>query len=246
MAGPVNAAGMSGQPPPLDAVVLAGGLGTRLRSVVRDVPKPLAPIAGRPFLAWLLDRLARSGVRRVVLSTGHLGEMVRDAIGDWHAGMRIAYVHEATLRGTGGAVYAALPACQTERVAVLNGDTWLDVDLAAMDSAAPSADLVVAVRAVEDRSRYGSIMVAGGRVTGMAEKGGTGPGLINGGVYIMRRDLPRRRPGPEAFSLETALLAEPAGLDIRAFVTAGRFLDMGTPEDYAAAATLVPQWAEAG
>jgi D-glycero-alpha-D-manno-heptose 1-phosphate guanylyltransferase len=230
-------------PPGLDAVILAGGLGTRLRSVVRDVPKPLAPVAGRPFLAWLLDRLARAGVGRVVLSTGHLGHLIRDAIGAEHAGMTIAYVHEDVPRGTGGATYAALAACGTDRAIVLNGDTWLEVNLHAMTEAAPEADLVLAVRAVTDRSRYGSILTRDGRVTGIAEKGESGPGLINGGVYVMRRDLPSRRPGPASFSLETALLAEPRDLDIRPFETAGAFLDIGTPEDHAAAQHLIPVWA---
>ncbi|MCK8784398.1 nucleotidyltransferase family protein [Roseomonas sp. NAR14] len=227
----------------LDAVVLAGGLGTRLRSVVSDVPKPMAPVAGRPFLAWLLDRLARAGVARVVLSTGYLGHVIRDTIGERHAGMEIDYVQEESPLGTGGATYAALGACTTERAIVLNGDTWLEADLRAMATLAPEADLVLAVRRVPDRSRYGSILTRNGRVTGVAEKGGSGPGLINGGIYVMRRDMPQVRPQPERFSLETALLAEPGELDVRSYTAEGEFLDIGTPEDFAAAQDLIPLWA---
>lgn len=226
-----------------DAVILAGGLGTRLRAVVSDVPKPLAPVAGRPFLAWLLDRLAREGVARVVLSTGHLGHLIRDAIGNAHGGMDVLHAHEESPLGTGGATYAALALCEGERAFVLNGDTWLDADLRAMAGAAPSADIVIAARAVEDRARYGSLRVEGDRVTGLEEKGATGPGLINGGILLLLRDLPARRPHAAPFSLETALLAAPAGLDVRAFPAPGRFLDIGTPEDFAAAQSLVPKWA---
>ncbi len=224
-----------------DAVILAGGLGTRLRGVVADVPKPLAPVAGRPFLAWLLDRLARDGIGRVVLSTGHLGHLIRAAIGVAHAGMAVEYAHEDAPLGTGGATYAALGRCRTDRAFVLNGDTWLDADLRAM--ASTRGDIVLAVRAVADRARYGSVVMEGDRVVGLAEKGGTGPGLINGGIALLRRDLPDHRPRAAPFSLETGLLADPAGLDVRAFVTPGRFLDIGTPEDYAAAQALIPAWA---
>jgi D-glycero-alpha-D-manno-heptose 1-phosphate guanylyltransferase len=231
---------------PGEVVVLVGGLGTRLRSVVADVPKPLAPVAGRPFLHWLLEGFARQGLRRAVLAVGYRAGLVRAALGARFAGLELAYAEEEAPRGTGGAVWAALPLCAGPRVFVANGDSWIGAPLDRLAAAAPAADLVLTVRPVEDRARYGSVLVAGDRVLGMAEKGRAGPGLVNAGLYLMRRDLPARRPMPASFSLEHEVLARPAGLDIRAFATDAPFLDIGTPEDYAAAQTLIPAWAAEG
>jgi D-glycero-alpha-D-manno-heptose 1-phosphate guanylyltransferase len=231
---------------PTEAVVLAGGLGTRLRAVVSDVPKPLAPIAGRPFLHWLLDGLARQGIARVVLATGYMAGTVQEVIGTDHAGMTIDHAEETVPLGTGGAVWAALGHCRGERVFVLNGDTWIGAPLGPIAGQAPAADLVVAVRPVLDRSRYGTVLAEGERVMGMAEKGPAGPGLVNAGLYLMRRDLPGRRPKAGAFSLETEVLGRPAKLDIRAHRTEAPFLDIGTPEDFARAQALIPTWASNG
>lgn len=228
---------------PDEIVVLAGGLGTRLRPVVSDVPKPLAPVGGRPFLHWLLEGFAQRGIARAVLAVGYRGEMIRAAIGLRFAGLEIAYAEEASPLGTGGALWAALALCRGERVFAANGDSWLGLGLGAFASAAPAADLVLAVRPVPDRSRYGSVLLEGDRVVGLAEKGGEGPGLINAGLYLLRTDLPMRRPMPAAFSLEHEVLAKPAALDVRAYATDAPFLDIGTPEDYAQAQALIPAWA---
>ncbi|WP_270935505.1 nucleotidyltransferase family protein [Falsiroseomonas oryzae] len=230
---------------PTEAIVLAGGFGTRLRAVVSDVPKPLAPVAGRPFLHWLLDGLARQGIARVVLATGYMADVVRDALGTSHAGMALVHAPEEAPLGTGGALWAALAHCAGQRAFVLNGDTWLGARLAPLAGEAPGADLVVAVRPVEDRSRYGSVRVEGNRILGMEEKGPSGPGLVNAGVYVVRRDLPSRRPMPGAFSLEAEVLGRPGDLDLRAHVTDATFLDIGTPEDFARAQALIPAWAAA-
>ncbi|MCU0984854.1 MAG: sugar phosphate nucleotidyltransferase [Acetobacteraceae bacterium] len=231
---------------PGEVVVLVGGLGTRLRPVVADVPKPLAPVAGRPFLYWLLDGFARQGLRRAVLAVGYRAEAIRDTLGTRFAGLDLAYAEEESPRGTGGAVWAALPLCTGPRVFVANGDSWIGVGLRDLACAAPEADLVLAVRPVPDRSRYGAVVVDGDRVVGLTEKGEGGEGLVNAGLYLMRRDLPERRPMPASFSLEHEVLARPAGLDIRAVATDAPFLDIGTPEDYAAAQALIPRWAEEG
>jgi D-glycero-alpha-D-manno-heptose 1-phosphate guanylyltransferase len=191
---------------PEEAIVLAGGFGTRLRAVVRDVPKPLAPIAGRPFLAWLLESLARSGLRRAVLATGHLAEQVEQAFGTRFAGLDIAYSREDTPLGTGGATWQALRLTRGERVLVLNGDTWFGIDHQVLAAAAPAADVAMALRPVPDRARYGSVELADGRVTRFLEKGATGPGLINAGVYVLRRDLVARLPRDGGFALEREVL----------------------------------------
>jgi D-glycero-alpha-D-manno-heptose 1-phosphate guanylyltransferase len=228
---------------PQEAIILAGGFGTRLRAVVSDVPKPLAPVGGRPFLHWLLDGLARQGLRRVVLATGYMGDVVQDMLGEAHAGMALVHAREEAPLGTGGALWAALKHVAGERAFVLNGDTWLGAPLAPLAAEAPAADLTLAVRPVEDRARYGSVRVAGNRIEGLEEKGPSGPGLVNAGVYVARRDLPAKRPMPGAFSLEAQVLAKPGDLDLRAHVTEATFLDIGTPEDFARAQTLIPAWA---
>lgn len=236
---------MSAASTPAEAIVLAGGFGTRLRAVVSDVPKPLAPVAGRPFLHWLLDGLARQGIARVILATGYMGDVVEGMLGAHHAGMALVHAREETPLGTGGALWAALSRAEQDRVFVLNGDTWLGAPLAPLAAEAPKADLVLAVRPVPDRARYGSVRVEGNRIVGLEEKGQSGPGLVNAGVYVARRDLPQRRPMPAAFGLEAEVLARPEGLDLRAHRTEATFLDIGTPEDFAAAQSLIPAWAAA-
>lgn len=229
----------------MEAIILAGGFGTRLRAAVPDLPKPLAPVAGRPFLHWLLDSLARAGISHVILATGYLGHMIEAAVGAVHAGMHVAYVKEEAPLGTGGAIWAALAHTSGDRVFAMNGDTWQAVDLRAMARLAPQADAVVTVRQVEDRARYGSVVVAEGRLLGTREKGEAGPGLINAGTYLLHRGLPAKRPHTGAFSFETEILERPTGLDIRVAEAGGRFLDIGTPVDFTAAQTLLPQWASA-
>ena len=230
---------------PQEAIILAGGFGTRLRAVVSDVPKPLAPVGARPFLHWLLDGLARQGIRRVVLATGYMGDTMRDMLGSAHKGMALVHAREEVPLGTGGALWAALTHVTGERAFVLNGDTWLGVQLTPLATEAPCADLTLAVRLIADRARYGSVRVAGDRIEGLEEKGLSGPGLVNAGLYVARRDLPAKRLMPGAFSLEAEVLAKPGDLDLRAYVTDADFLDIGTPEDYGRAQTLIPAWAGA-
>ena len=228
---------------PTEAIILAGGLGQRLRAVVSDVPKPLAPVAGRPFLAWLLEGLAAQGLRRVVLATGYMAATVRERIGDRFAGLEVRYSEETAPLGTGGALWSALRLCSGDRVFALNGDTWLGSDLAILADAAPGSDLTLAARPVEDRSRYGGVLAEGDRFLGLSEKGLAGPGLISAGQYVLRRDLPGRLALSGAFSFETEILARPHGLDLRVHATAAPFIDIGTPDDYARAQALIPRWA---
>lgn len=226
-----------------EAIVLAGGRGTRLRSVVSDVPKPLAPVAGRPFLAWLLDLLADRGIARVVLATGYMAERVQAAIGaDWR-GMRIAYSVETEPLGTGGAIKLALAQVKGGAVHVLNGDTFLDyrpADLVAATRAA-GAEIGVALAQVADVSRYGAAVVREGRVAAFDEKGGSGAGPVNAGCYFLDRDaLDRLDRAPAAFSFESQILVPQAAQGrVAAFEATSRFIDIGVPEDYARAQTLL-------
>jgi D-glycero-alpha-D-manno-heptose 1-phosphate guanylyltransferase len=223
----------------MEAVVLAGGFGTRLRQVVPDLPKPMAPVAGRPFLEILLATLARKGFQRVVLSLGYMAEKVLDYFGKNFAGMDLAYEIETTPLGTGGAVRRSLDRCLEDHVFVFNGDTYLDLEVPELDArwCSHGAPIIVA-RHVPDTSRFGRLEIAGDRVLGFAEKGVGGPGLINAGCYVLPRailvDFPRR----ETFSLENDFLAkEVSQRRFDLFVTSGRFIDIGVPEDFKRAQT---------
>lgn len=224
----------------VSAAVLAGGLGTRLRSAVPDRPKVLATVAGRPFLAHLLDRLARASVREVVLLTGHAADQVHAAFGDRYAGMRLTYSVEPAPLGTAGAVRHALPLFRSETVLLVNGDSYCDADLAAFrrsHAEEPSAFGMVLAR-VADASRYGRVEVAAdGRVVRFAEKEPAGPpGWINAGIYLFPRALLEGLEPTRPASLERDLLpAWVAAGRVRGFQAEGRFIDIGTPESYAAA-----------
>jgi D-glycero-alpha-D-manno-heptose 1-phosphate guanylyltransferase len=223
-----------------EAIVLAGGLGTRLRGVIgADLPKPLAPVAGRPFLEHVLDHLAQSGVTRVVLSIGYRGEAIRAHFGGAYRDLELRYAPEDEPLGTGGAIQHALAATEAPTVFVVNGDSLLAADLAAAARrfAEVRADVVMCLRAVPDTARYGAVRTAAdGRVLGYAEKGAAGPGTINGGLYLVRRDLFAGAGLPRQFSFERDFLERRCDdLRIYGLVTDGYFIDIGIPADYARA-----------
>jgi D-glycero-alpha-D-manno-heptose 1-phosphate guanylyltransferase len=225
----------------MEAIVLAGGFGTRLRQVVTDVPKPMAPIAGRPFLEILLGELAQKGFSRVVLSLGFMAEKISSHFGPRFAGLNLAYVMEDTPLGTGGATRLATTACAQDHVFVFNGDTYLDleVDLLERQWQAKRHPIVVG-RQVPDTTRYGRLVVDGDRIISFAEKGIAGPGLINAGCYVLATDALAQFPLNQTFSIETDyLVPEVARATVDVFVTEGVFIDIGIPEDYARAQTLL-------
>jgi len=217
-------------------IILAGGLGTRLRSVVADVPKCLAPVRGRPFLHWQIDSLCARGIDHVLLALGHGAAMVEAAVAGLAPGLAIDCVTEPSPLGTGGAIAFALDAAGLDEALVANGDTFLGGDLAPMlaplDRAAGER-LRIAVTAVPDRGRFGGVEVgATGRVQRFVEKGTHGPGNINAGLYRVRRDaMPPGHVG--AFSLESEIFpALAAKAALFAVEVAGPFIDIGVPDDY--------------
>jgi D-glycero-alpha-D-manno-heptose 1-phosphate guanylyltransferase len=228
----------------MEAVILAGGLGTRIRDVVPDLPKVMAPVAGRPFLELLLQMLARKGFTRAVLSVGHLSDIIVDHFGSSFAGLELAYEVEQTPLGTGGAMAAALTRCAEDHVFVLNGDTFVDLEvdaLLAMWRVDP-APLIIA-RAVADVARFGALDVDGARVLRILEKSASGPGLINAGCYFVPRNLFGAAPAT-AFSFERDFLPqELAARPFHHFVTRGLFIDIGVPADYARAQDYLRQFA---
>jgi D-glycero-alpha-D-manno-heptose 1-phosphate guanylyltransferase len=225
----------------MEAIVLAGGFGMRLRQVVADVPKPMAPVAGRPFLEILLKSLSQKGLSRVVLSLGCMAEKISDHFGTRFSGMDIAYVVEDTPLGTGGATRLAATACTHDHVFVFNGDTYLDLEVELLERQwRAKRHPIVVGRQVPDTTRYGRLVVDGDRITSFAEKGIAGPGLINAGCYVLATDALAQFPLNQPFSIETDyLVPEVARAMVEVFVTEGVFIDIGIPEDYAHAQTLL-------
>lgn len=226
-----------------EAIVLAGGFGTRLAHVVPDVCKPMAPVAGRPFLRYIMDQLAAAGFDRVVVADGYRRKQIEGFFGGSYRGTAIEYSPEDTPLFTGGAVKKALGRCQSDWVFVLNGDTWLDVDFAAMEAAACDApegvSSVIAVKRMRDFERYGTVDVdADGTLIAFHEKRPCEEGLINAGVYLLRRDALNNMP--EKFSLESDYF-ERVVCDgaLRAVECIGGFIDIGVPEDYELAQTML-------
>lgn len=218
-----------------EAIVLVGGLGTRLRPVVEDLPKPLAPVAGRPFLAWILDHLAMAGIRHVVLASGYMAERIEHAIGRrWH-GIDVEYSVEPEPLGTGGALRLAAGRLHDGAAHAVNGDTFLRYHPADLERAvrAEGAALGLALAYVPDVARYGAVECEAGRVTGFREKGGTGPGLVNAGCYFLTERALAALPAAPRFSFEGAVL-EPLAQrrEVVGFTATRDFIDIGVPEDY--------------
>lgn len=219
---------------PMEAIILAGGLGTRLSSRLTNLPKPMAPIGSRPFLELLLDQLIVAGAARAILSVGHLRQVILDTFRDSYRGLPLLYAIEDTPLGTGGAIRQALGQAHESSVLVLNGDTYLDADFASMLSlhASNGRALTMAVTPVEDTARYGGVIIAASRIAGFVEKGRRGPGWINAGAYVLSRDFPWPDALPSRFSFETDVLVSTLNhLRPNAFLHKGYFLDIGVPED---------------
>lgn len=223
--------------------MLAGGFGTRLAHVVSDVCKPMAPVAGRPFLRFIMDQLAAAGFDRAVVADGYRREQIEDFFGSAYRGMAVEYSPEDTPLLTGGAVKRALGRCRADWVFVLNGDTWLDVDFAAMEATAADApdgvSAVIAVKRMRDFERYGTVDVdADGALTAFREKRPCEEGLINAGVYLLRGDALDGMP--EKFSLESDYFERVVGDGaLRAVECDAGFIDIGVPEDYELAQTML-------
>lgn len=223
-----------------EVIILAGGLGTRLRSVVSDVPKCMAPVAGKPFLWYLLKYLSHFDVERVVLSVGYL----RDVIIDWidengdEFPFGFDYAIETTPLGTGGGIKLALEKCFSNDVIVINGDTFFDVDLDGLygQHRLYPASITLALKPMGHFERYGNVLVNNGLITDFEEKKHCEKGLINGGVYVINRLNDMFNGLPERFSFETGVL-QPQCVkgNLYGVVQNGYFIDIGIPEDYARA-----------
>lgn len=229
-----------------EAIILAGGFGTRLREAVPDLPKPMAPVAGKPFLAWQIEYLIANGVTRFILSVGYKAQIIRDYFGNTYHGADIVYAEEAEPLGTGGAIKFALMQATQERVFVFNGDTLCDVNLSELRklNAENIEGVGILVKEVQDTSRYGAIDFdrTSRLVTNFGEKAKVGPGYINAGVYDIPKNLFASLNVKYPFAFENDVINKLVGINLYAVIAGDFFIDIGIKSDFDAAQTLVVQW----
>lgn len=219
----------------MKAIILAGGQGTRLKDVIKHLPKPMAPVCGRPFIEYLVFQLRRHGVKEIIMATGCMKEAIRSYFKDGREmGVKISYSEEDRPLGTAGAIRKAAGLTADRELLIMNGDSFLDVDLKALAAFQRDKKGAAALCAVhmEDAGRYGRVERDGRcRVISFIEKGGSTPGLINGGVLMLRRDA-LNGIGMGAFSFEREVLPGLVDKGLYAMEVEGFFVDIGVPESY--------------
>ncbi len=222
----------------MTAIVLAGGLGTRLRSVVKDMPKCMASINGIPFLSFILRKLSLNGFKKVILAVGYLKEVIVETYGSNFENMKIQYSIEETPLGTGGAILKAINLVNDEYFFVLNGDTYFDLDFNYMFN--HKVKFLIASKKMDDVSRYGSLIFENNIIRAFGEKGSFGSGYINGGVYLIYKDFFKSFTFPTKFSFEKDFLE--LYVNLGKFYNLsfdGLFIDIGTPSDFELAQKLL-------
>ena len=218
-----------------EAIVLAGGLGTRLRHIVPDLPKSMAPVNGKPFLWYVLAYLARQEISTVVVAAGYKHEQIVSGIGSRFMNMDVKYSIEDEPLGTGGAIVKALTDLNTEYCLVLNGDTLFNVDIKAFIEhfSVYCPVISLALKPMENFDRYGNITIKGERIKSFNEKRFCSKGLVNGGVYLVNREWMLLNSPGSVFSFEKDILEKRAGDElITGFISDTYFIDIGVPEDY--------------
>lgn len=219
-----------------EAIILAGGLGTRLRDSIGEMPKPLAPINDTPFLHYLFEYLREQGITTVVLSVGYKWEMIHDVFGEEYLGISLKYAVEEERLGTGGGIQLALQQIEKELCFVLNGDTYFDIDLSKLQNfhVKSKALCSLAAKGLQHFDRYGTLELStDGTVMAFNEKKPTEKGIINGGIYCISKSIQELFPKKDAFSFETEFL-EPNAVtgNVKAMVFDDYFMDIGIPKDY--------------
>jgi len=229
-----------------EAIILAGGFGTRLREAVPDLPKPMAPIADKPFLAWQLDYLIKLGVSRFILSVGYKAEKIRTHFGNSYKDVEIVYVEETEPLGTGGAIQYALKEATQERVFVLNGDTLCEANLASLRvlNVNNPNGVGIVVKYVENAGRYGASAFdeETSLVTRFGEKSSADPGYINAGIYDVPASLFDAITTTAPFSFETSVIQQLVGNNLYAQAAGDFFIDIGIKDDFLNAQYLIPEF----
>jgi len=215
----------------MEAIILAGGKGTRLSRVVNDVPKPMAPINGKPFLEYILNDLNKKGFDSVILAVGYKNEVIINYFGNRYKNIKILYSIENIPLGTGGCVKKALLKCKEKSVYIINGDTFFNIDFSKMKS---NNKVMIACKYMRDFSRYGKVEISGNRIVEFKEKLHHQSGYINGGIYLVKRDIFEGLSFDNFFSMEKDFFEKnnDYNIEIDVFISDGYFIDIGIPEDY--------------
>jgi D-glycero-alpha-D-manno-heptose 1-phosphate guanylyltransferase len=221
----------------MEAIILAGGFGNRLKSVVADLPKPMAPIGNKPFLQILLESLVKKKFDRVILSLHFMADVIQSYFGNCFLGMEITYVIEKSPLGTGGAIRKSLLECREEKVFIFNGDTYLDINVNELIKKwHVSSQPILVGRFVDDVSRYGALEILNGMVENFSEKNKRGNGFINAGCYLVPKNILNDFAINFPFSFEEDFLKK--NIKEKTFLfyeSKGYFIDIGIPKDYALA-----------
>jgi D-glycero-alpha-D-manno-heptose 1-phosphate guanylyltransferase len=219
-----------------EAIILAGGLGTRLRSVVSDVPKCMAPVNAIPFIHFIVEYLKNEGVKKFIFSLGYKHEMITSYLDDKFPGLEKSYSIEQEQLGTGGAIQLACSHVSGDNVIVLNGDTLFNINISSISNIhiEQKADCTIALKPMKNFDRYGSVEMNGNnRITSFNEKKFCREGVINGGVYIIRKSSLLNKQLPPVFSFEKDYLEKFIAVDnITGVIKDFYFIDIGIPEDY--------------
>jgi len=231
----------------MQAIVLAGGLGMRLRSEVPDVPKPMAPVSGAPFLKYLLEYWIKQGVDEFILSVGYKHKFVQDYFGSQFRGVKISYVVEASPLGTGGGFLMAADNIQkNSHFLLLNGDTYFEIQLSKLlhFGVDRAADWCFSVFSSNETSRYlGLDIAANGKINALKSPKNSLKCLVNGGVYLINsaalREIPMARGQPFSLELDLFPLLLSMGSKIYGFESTGNFIDIGIPSDYLRAHNII-------
>jgi D-glycero-alpha-D-manno-heptose 1-phosphate guanylyltransferase len=219
-----------------EAIILAGGLGTRLRSAVPDLPKCMAPVNGRPFLAYIIEYYRQQGIEKFIFSLGYKHEAISAWLKKDYPSLAIEYTIEKEPLGTGGAIQLAVEKTQKKDVLILNGDTFFKVnleELAVFHKRSASA-CTLSLKPMKNFERYGVVETEGdGRIKSFKEKKYYPEGLINGGVYILNTGRFRQQRRPTVFSFEKDYLEVFfSAMPMYGCVQNGYFIDIGIPEDF--------------
>ena len=223
-----------------EAIILAGGLGTRLRDAVPELPKCMAPVLAKPFIGYVIDYLYKQGVLRFIFSLGYKSELLEQYLNTQYSNLDIVFSVEEEPLGTGGAIRLACPLVKGTDVFVLNGDTFFKIDFSRLASfhEAQAAGCTLSLKHLKNFDRYGAVELSNdGRVKAFREKSFYQEGLINGGIYALNVEHFGSIPLPPKFSFETAFLERQAGQGLYGLVQDGYFIDIGIPEDYERAQT---------
>jgi len=218
-----------------EAIILAGGLGTRLRSVVQELPKSLAPINDKPFLEYLLDYLINQGIEQFIFSVGYKSSHIEQHFGNNFKNCMITYAIEEEPLGTGGGIKFAMEKVNNEHALVVNGDTIFLVNVKELFDfhTTQNADVSLALKPLKAFDRYGSVEIENDQIASFKEKQFVDEGVINGGVYLFNKSVFSQFDLPEKFSIEKDFFENFANeLSLGAFVTDQYFLDIGIPEDF--------------